>query len=189
MGNGLCSMVKKLPSRSSREDRSIKLITVDGKVVRFKRPVYVKEILEEYPHHGIFDAGSVKRLGTNVLTRPLDHNSELQPGHQPYYLIPLTSAGSGLEESKQIHSHPQLISASSIDGGRLLRVKLRMRKKDLASFIKSTNIEFAENFVTEEPLNLDMGHPGCESGSGFASGWKPSLNTISEFNSHQAKLE
>jgi len=182
MGSGLCSMVKKLPWKSCG-NRSIKLISVDGKVMRFKRHVYVQEIVEEYPDHGIFDAGNVKRLGSNVLARPLDHNSELQPD-QPYYLIPLSSAASRLEELKQIYSHPEIISTSPIDGGRVLRVKLRMRKKDVASFLDSTNIKLAENFVVKEPPSLDMGQRGYESGSGFNSEWKPSLNTIAELNSH-----
>lgn len=183
MGSRLCSGLKNLLCRSSREDRSIKLITVDGKVMRFKRPVYVKEIVEEYPHHGIFDAGSVKCWGTNVVTRPLDHNSELQAG-QLYYLIPLSSsAGSGsLEELKQIYSHPATVSASSIDGSHVLRVKLRMRKGDLVSFLNSTRINFGEKFVIKERPILAMGQLCCKSGPGYASSWKPNLDTITESN-------
>jgi hypothetical protein len=184
MGSGLCGMVKKLRWRST-EDRSIKWVSVEGKLKRFKRPVYVKEIVEEYPHHGIFDSGTMKRLGTNVLNRPLDHNSELQPG-QLYNVIPLPSAGSRLEELKQnSNSGAEIISTSSIQGSPALRVKLRMRKEDVASFLKSTNISFADNFVLKGAPSLAMGQQSYKSGQGITSEWKPSLDTIPELNSHQ----
>jgi len=178
-------MVRKLQWRP-RETRSIKLISVDGKVMKFKRRVYVKEIIEEYHHHGIFDAGSMKRLGTNVLSRPLDYNSELQPGHL-YYVIPLQSAGSGLEELKHNNdSFPEIISTSSIDGSRVLRMKLRMRKEDVASFLNSATNTFDEKFVRKEMLSSAMGQHSYKTGFGLASEWKPSLDTIPELNSLQA---
>lgn len=185
MGSGLCTMVKKL-QRRFRENRSIKLISVDGKVMRFKRRVYVKEIVEKCPEHGIFDAGSVKSLGARLLSSPLDHNSELQQGHL-YYLTPLPSAGSRLEELEQNNkSHPEIISTiTSIDGSRVLRVKLRMRKEDVVSFLNSNNISFAENFVVNEAPSSARGQPSQTSGSVFTSQWKPSLGTIPELNSHQ----
>ena len=129
---------------------------------------------------------AMKPLGTNVLSRPLDYNSELQPGHL-YYVIPLQSVGSGLEELKQnSDSYPEIISTSSIDGSRVLRMKLRMRKEDVASFLISASNNFAEKFVSKEMPSSAMGHHSYKSRFRLASEWKPSLDTIPELNSLQA---
>lgn len=64
----------------------IKIMTVDGQCLKYDAPMYVKEVLVDYPGHAIFHSDTVRKLGNRA--RPLQGTLRLQPG-QLYFLIPL----------------------------------------------------------------------------------------------------
>lgn len=64
----------------------IKIMKVDGQCLKYDAPMYVKEVLVDYPGHAIFHSDTVRKLGNRA--RPLQGTLRLQSG-QLYFLIPL----------------------------------------------------------------------------------------------------
>ncbi|KAI5072212.1 hypothetical protein GOP47_0012318 [Adiantum capillus-veneris] len=69
----------------------IKVLTVEGKCLRFHAPIIVKEILMEHPGHVLFLSDTVRSLGSRA--RPLTSTLSLQYGCV-YFLIPQPSLAS-----------------------------------------------------------------------------------------------
>lgn len=72
-----------------RHGRRIKIVRADGSVMKLQSPVSVKQIVIDYPNHGIFEAPAGHLLGMSSFTRPLPERAGLVAAHL-YYLIPLS---------------------------------------------------------------------------------------------------
>eukprot|EP01018_Ginkgo_biloba_P009288 Gb_33938 [translate_table: standard] len=201
MGNALQAGCVMRPWGSEGR-RRIKLMKTDGKVLKLKGPLYVKDILEGYPRHAIFDAGVVRRLGV-VLSRPLHRNTELESARL-YYIIPFeedsdraSKTRRRLDELRALFSDnhgnsSEVNIVSSADVGlHTTRVKLRLRRQhlvaSLASAAQSQVVGIDGNIVNDEHSVLTSLLPDslkkCRNSS---PGWKPALPAISEKNSPAA---
>eukprot|EP01018_Ginkgo_biloba_P037654 Gb_39534 [translate_table: standard] len=78
---------------SSRGHGRIKVMKLDGEILKFKAPVTVGQIVGEYPNHVILHSEAVRHLG--VRAKPLDECTPLKPKHL-YFLVQLPK----LEESR-----------------------------------------------------------------------------------------
>jgi len=198
-----------------RRRRRIKIMKADGTVMKLRSPLSVKEILIDYPNHGIFEAPAVPRLGMDSFSRPLPERAELVAGHL-YYLIPLqqdqliiynNNSNRGSFARASSHSVPsascrlpsyagtardsikqpeevdpvvnkinrggvRVVSSSYSTDGSTVRVKLRLRKEELASFLSANNVVM-ENLVV--PTIVQQA-----SRQSALSPWKPGLDTIAE---------
>jgi hypothetical protein len=188
----------------------------DGTVMKLRSPVSVKEILIDYPSHGIFEAPASPRLGIANFSQPLSERAALVGGHL-YYLIPLqqnelinynnnnskrgpfardsswlqpsSTATDSIRKGEEadhvidkIHSRGgvRIFSSSYFTHGSMVRVKLRLRKEDLASFLSINNV--MQNAVAPPLIQRDTRKPAL-------SPWKPSLHTIAELHSPVGDLE
>uniref|UniRef100_A0A0C9S984 TSA: Wollemia nobilis Ref_Wollemi_Transcript_1629_832 transcribed RNA sequence n=1 Tax=Wollemia nobilis TaxID=56998 RepID=A0A0C9S984_9CONI len=187
----------------------IKVLKTDGNLIRVEPPLYAKDIMCDYPNHGIFDAASVTRLGL-VLARPLPFHAKLRPSRL-YYLVPLpfnnnyngNNMSDAMAKIQHLSSSFRLGEVSTVsstmaeedsDNEGALRVKLRMRKEDAERFISECqaqsqqDLDFVESVVTPLLMKQDNtshgghGSASCSSCS-TSSGWKPALDTIEELNS------
>ncbi|KAH9293858.1 hypothetical protein KI387_040944, partial [Taxus chinensis] len=185
MGNVLRGIVQ------CERHRRIRIVKLDGTVIKLSTPVYVKKIAGDHPDHGVFEADAVRRLG--VLSRPLPEGEELRRGRL-YFLIPLPKQTKGFEREKlptavSRHRQLQLLRrafsdgdlikrefdrglqiVSSSDDGLNVRVKLRLRKNELAKLLSDDGNYLLEDLVvTRDLFSLPP-----------RFGWKPSLDSIAE---------
>lgn len=202
--------------------RRIKIKKADGTVMKLRSPLSVKEILRDYPNHGIFETAAFGGLGIGNPSLP--ERAGLVAGHL-YYLIPLPhpqnellnynnimnrghfagvssdqsvpsassclqpqlSAGidTAIDSIKQreeadhaidkifIRDGIKIVSSSSSPHGSTVRVKLRLRKEELASFLSAQNT----NIVMRNVIVAPAIQPASKQ---FP--WKPRLDTIAETN-------
>lgn len=205
--------------------RRIKIMKADGSVMKVQSCVFVKQIVIDYPNHGIFEAPSTgPLLGMGTFTRPLPERTELIGGHL-YYLIPLSfqedqlinyssssNSNSNTREpfpnvsfcgvpSANCRLHPpsrsgtatdstkqqeeaspvvskinrgglRIVSSSYSTHGSTMRVKIRLRKEEAASFLSGNNL-LMENVVVPTTIRRATQKSALSS-------WKPSLDTIAE---------
>lgn len=197
MGNVILQCVK----RCSNGDQSIRVMRMDGQVLRFEGPIYAEEVLcNYYPNSALlFDSQS--------LNRPLNGNAELQEG-QLYYLIPCpgisrefleTSLASSLENTRH-HKKScllllrsmggdkkqpsiEIIPCSSQDG--VVRLKLLISNKELATLMSESTdaMKMVESIVTPLLLSeMAARSPKSSASRGGNVSWKPELESIPEIN-------
>lgn len=200
--------------------RRIKIMKADGTVMKLRSPLSVKEILTDYPNHGIFETAAYGGIGIGSPSLP--ERAGLVAGHL-YYLIPLphpqnellnynnimnrghfarvssdqsvprvsswlqpqSSAGTAtaIDSIKQreeadhaidkifIRDGIKVVSSSCSTHGSTVRVKLRLRKEELASFLSTKY----NNIVMQNVIVA----PSIQAAS-KQSPWKPRLDTIAE---------
>jgi len=200
--------------------RRIKIVKADGTAMKLRSPVSVKEILIDYPNHGIFEPAAFGGVG--ICSLPLPERAGLVAGHL-YYLIPLpltqdglinynnnrkrepfarassdhsiprasswlqppSSAGTATDATRQrekaddaidkiyTRGGVRIVSSSYSTHGSIVRVKLRLRREELTSFISANNLVHMENGIVPSLIQRATRQSAL-------SPWKPSLDTITE---------
>ncbi|GLJ50405.1 hypothetical protein SUGI_1074310 [Cryptomeria japonica] len=69
---------------SSRAGRQVKVMKLDGEVLKFKSPITVDQLLQDYPNHVVLLSDAVRHVG--VRARPLEGSTQLMP-KQLYFLL------------------------------------------------------------------------------------------------------
>uniref|UniRef100_A0A0D6QR02 Uncharacterized protein n=1 Tax=Araucaria cunninghamii TaxID=56994 RepID=A0A0D6QR02_ARACU len=201
MGNVLFQCVK----QCGNGDQRIRVMKVDGQVLKLDGPMYAEEILCNYPNDAIFHSESVRRFGGR--SRPLDGSTQLRGG-ELYYLIPRppTSSGSCQSTESGASRHRrclprslsmsfrekkpsiEIIPSPSQDG--VVRLKLLISKRELATLMSESTDAMAmvESIVTPLLTEMEARHPKSSSSSSAVVGrgggfqWKPELESIPEIN-------
>lgn len=194
--------------RCSNGDQSIRVMRMDGQVLRFEGPIYAEEVLcNYYPNNALL-------FHSQSLRRPLKGNIELQEG-QLYYLIPcpgtsrqfietsLASSSASTRQQKRSclllrslrgdKKQPsiEMIPCASQDG--VVRLKLLISKKELATLMSESTdaMKMVESIVTplllsqmeaRNPKTLEARNPKTSASRGGSVSWKPELESIPEIN-------
>lgn len=189
-------------------DQSIRVMRMDGQVLRFEGPIYAEEVLcNYYPNNALL-------FHSQSLRRPLKGNIELQEG-QLYYLIPcpgtsrqfietsLASSSASTRQQKRSclllrslrgdKKQPsiEMIPCASQDG--VVRLKLLISKKELATLMSESTdaMKMVESIVTplllsqmeaRNPKTLEARNPKTSASRGGSVSWKPELESIPEIN-------
>ncbi|TJX43848.1 DUF4228 domain-containing protein, partial [Soehngenia saccharolytica] len=104
---------------SSRTGRQVKVMKLDGQVMKFKPPITVEQILQDYPDHVILLSDAVRHLG--IRAKPLEGSTELKP-KQLYFLLEMPKieafrgpgrVRSGINMSAQSRLEAMLLSRRS----------------------------------------------------------------------------
>lgn len=162
MGNCNCLILDQKP---------IRIMKADGKILEYKSPTRVFQVLSDFSGHQISDAVPV--------THHLQRSAKLLSGHL-YFLIPTEA-----EDQKKRKKAVRLAEAEKEGGGGgggVVRIKVVMTKKELQEMVERGGIT-AEEMICK-----------IKSGSGEISSreleeedeeselqrWKPVLETIPE---------
>ncbi|CAL0310523.1 unnamed protein product [Lupinus luteus] len=151
------------------QDKVVRIMKTDGKILEYKTPIKVEQVLSEFSGHAVSDSLQV-----------LQH---LQPStkllcSQFYYLVPLPKPPSPKASKKVRFANPEV---QGVQESRVVRIKLVISKQELHDMLQKEGIS-VEKILSKvqngkvvdadnEDLSLDV-----------SEGWKPALESISEVN-------
>ncbi|XP_027188825.1 uncharacterized protein [Cicer arietinum] len=150
-----------------QENNVVKIMKTDGKILEYKTPIKVEEVLVDFSGYAVSDSQQV--------LKHLLPNSKLLSG-QLYYLVPLPPPSpKGQKKVRFANPEVQDVHKSSV-----VRIKLVISKQKLHDMLQNGGIS------VENMLSLVQGEKGmdgeylCEKSDEVSVGWKPVLKSIAE---------
>uniref|UniRef100_A0A0C9S0T8 TSA: Wollemia nobilis Ref_Wollemi_Transcript_28859_610 transcribed RNA sequence n=1 Tax=Wollemia nobilis TaxID=56998 RepID=A0A0C9S0T8_9CONI len=168
MGNCMqrgCARVSK-----EMEDQLIRITEVDGKIMEYKAPLLVKDLLMNYEGHDV-------TVNSDAVCNNLCPDDELSPGRL-YSLVPKGRTYEKTESGQALKTETKTEEETS----KTMRVKVVITKQQLAELLASN-----KGTTLEELVRHVQSQYQCQptlSRSDFdksnCSGWRPSLESIPE---------
>ncbi|KAI4300477.1 hypothetical protein L6164_033853 [Bauhinia variegata] len=156
------------------QENVVKIVKTDGKVIEYKAPIKVQQVLTEFAGHAI--SGSLPGF------RHLQPNTWLLSG-QLYYLVPLPPPSPKIGKKKVTFANPEVQGAQETETS-VVRIKLVISKQQLQDMLQNGG-EISLNKM----LSLVHGDKGTADGEDMSPkaddasvGWKPALESIPEVN-------
>uniref|UniRef100_A0A5B6ZAP8 Uncharacterized protein n=1 Tax=Davidia involucrata TaxID=16924 RepID=A0A5B6ZAP8_DAVIN len=153
------------------QEKVIKVMKTDGKVLEYRAPMKVHQVLSEFSGHEISD--------TLPVVRHLRPETELFGGHL-YYLLPLPVPPPEFDKKMLRFSNP-VVEAEQ--GSGVVRIKLVISKQELEVMLRKGGVSI-DHIVPQ--LQKKQGTNGVvkfdSDGNGKCKGWKPLLESIPEVN-------
>ncbi|KAK7842136.1 uncharacterized protein LOC112004505 [Quercus suber] len=154
------------------QDKVIKIRKTDGKILTYKAPMKVHQILSEFPGHAISD--------TLPVLRRLKPDTKLHRNHV-YYLLPLPLPLSSPKVGKKKTVRFANPEEEAVQESGVVRIKLVITKKELQEMIQK-GVVAVDEMVSQ--LHIKK---GIDSADEFTAdddnkGWKPDLESIPEVN-------
>lgn len=153
------------------QDNIVKVVKTDGKVLEYKAPIKVHQVLTQFSGHAISESLPV--------IRHLHSNVKLLGGRL-YHLVPPASPTSPKTSKKKVRfANPEVESDDKEEESRVVRIKLVISKKELQNMLCKGGVSI------DNLLPLVHGEKGEDDGEdqiheyGF-QGWKPALESIPE---------
>lgn len=155
MGN--CLVVK--------ENMMVQVMKSDGKILEYKAPIKVQQVLTEFSGHVISDSLPV--------LRHLHPNTKLLPGHL-YHLV-------SSPKKKVSFADPQVQdSHGDRDESGVVRVKLVITKKQLQDMLQKGGVSVNNVLSLVHGQEVIEGDDVCEKTDDGFQRWKPALESIPE---------
>ncbi|XP_028771304.1 uncharacterized protein LOC114740763 [Neltuma alba] len=153
------------------QENIVRVVKADGKVLEYKEPIKVHQVLTQFFGHAISESLPV--------VRHLHPDTKLLRG-QLYYLVPPASSPSPKASKKKVRfANPEV---ESEEESSVVRIKLVISKKELQNMLCKGGISI------NNILPLVHGEKGQEDGEDNKTddygcqGWKPALESIPEVN-------
>lgn len=137
------------------QEKFVQIMKTDGKILEYKAPLKVHQVLSEYPAHAISQ--------TLQVTQHLRPNANMHAGHV-YYLIPLSGPSVEVEEQ---------------ENRGVVRIKLVIRKQDLEEML-SQGGSVEEMILQLQNKQLVHSFKNLDTDASENFGWKPVLPSIPE---------
>ncbi|XP_057777924.1 uncharacterized protein LOC130996648 [Salvia miltiorrhiza] len=130
------------------EQKSVSVMKTDGKIIEYKSPIRVHQILSEFSHHAISDKLPV--------VKHLHPNTELLGGRL-YYLLPLPAAPQPAKKKKRVRFSEDVVEEERRRATGAVRIKLVITKQELQAMLakKGVSVEQMISQVQKEPLKID----------------------------------
>ncbi|CAI9783313.1 unnamed protein product [Fraxinus pennsylvanica] len=146
----------------------IKVIKTDGKILEYKAPLEVHQVLSEFSHHAISDKLPVVQY--------MNPNAKMIGGRL-YYLLPLPVAP--LHRTKKKNKTVRF--ADSVEEARestgVVRIKLIISKQDLQAMLGKGGVSVDDMVLEQSTKKVDaidrVGYTNCR-------GWMPVLDSVPE---------
>lgn len=155
-------------------EKSVSVMKTDGKIIEYKAPIKVHQVLSEFSHHALSDKLPV--------VKHLHPNTEMIQGHL-YYLLPLPVAPQPTERKKEkkrvrfledIEEKEEERRASGV-----VRIKLVITKQELQAILRKEGVS-VEDMLSQKPIKIgDINEDG---GNISLKGWLPALESIPELD-------
>lgn len=153
------------------QEKIIKVMKPDGKVLEYKAPLKVHQVLSEFSGYGISD--------TLPATQHLRKDMEMVGGHL-YYLIPAPPPSPETQKKVVRFSDPKF---EADQGTGVVRIKLVITKQELKEMLQKggvtvdhviSQLQSGQGIKEVNKLDIDD--------IGNCRGWKPALESIPEVN-------
>lgn len=147
---------------ADNQQRIVRIIKVDGKVLEYKAPIEVQQVLSDFPDHYEIS----ENLTTDRVLRP---ETKLV-GRGTYFLRPAS-----------------LPAVETAKGRTVVRVKVVISKQELKELLLRKGgvsvCEMVSQLQSKQRLNrVDMSGGDDDSETYKCKGWKPALESIAEVN-------
>lgn len=154
------------------EEKSVSVTKTDGKIIEYKAPITVQEVLSEFSHHAISDNLPV--------VRHLHPNTPLLRGRL-YYLLPLPVAPQPPKKKKKVRFSEDVVEEERRTSG-VVRIKLVITKQELQAMLEKegVSVEDVISRVQKEPIKITGSD--LDGGSMALKGRSPALESIPELN-------
>ncbi|KAK3043510.1 hypothetical protein RJ639_002089 [Escallonia herrerae] len=151
------------------QEKAIKVMRTDGKILEYKAPVRVHEVLSEYAGHAVSD--------TLHVARHLRPDANMVGGHF-YYLLPLPPPPQ--ESESKLRSSSNLEVKAGQEAG-VVRIKLIISKQELEMMLRkgAVSVDDVLAQLQKKPSKNGIDKLDGES-NGDSRGWKPVLESIPE---------
>ncbi|XP_061366770.1 uncharacterized protein LOC133309919 [Gastrolobium bilobum] len=152
------------------QENIVKIMKTDGKILEYKTPIKVEQILIEFSGHAVSES-------LPVLDQHLHPNTKLLSGHL-YYLVPLPQP-SPKAWKKVRFANPEV---QGVQKSNVVRIKLVISKQELQDMLQNGG------FSVDKMLSLVHGEKGIDGedlsqkSDDVSQGWKPVLESIPEVN-------
>ncbi|RDY06790.1 hypothetical protein CR513_09164, partial [Mucuna pruriens] len=141
------------------QEGMVRVMKSDGKVVEYKTPIKVHQVLNQFPGHAISES-----------LHHLNPNTRLLQGRL-YYLVPPPENFS----KKRLR-----FAEAEGEEGDLLRIKLVLSKQELKDMLQKGGISVNEVLsLVHAQKGMDDGVHGCNKYNDGSPGWKPALSSSS----------
>ncbi|XP_041019822.1 uncharacterized protein LOC121261479 [Juglans microcarpa x Juglans regia] len=150
------------------QTKAIKIMKTDGKVLRYKAPMKVHQVLLEFPGHAISD--------TLPVLRHLKPETKLLRGHV-YHLVPLPLPSPKVGKKKTVRfANPE---GEAVQESGVVRIKLIITKKELLEILEK-GVDSVGEKVSQLQSKSCIGGAGEYTGDENCRGWMPDLESIPE---------
>ncbi|KAF3967003.1 hypothetical protein ACB098_05G075700 [Castanea mollissima] len=152
------------------QDKVIKIRKTDGKILTYKAPMKVHQILSEFPGHAISD--------TLPVLRHLKPDTKLLRNHV-YYLLPLPLSSPKVGKKKTVRlANPE---EEAVQESGVVRIKLVITKKELQEMIQK-GVVSVDEMVSQLHIKKGIDSADEFTTDDDSKGWKPDLESIPEVN-------
>ena len=152
------------------QDKVIKIRKTDGKILTYKAPMEVHQILSEFPGHAI--------SGTLPVLRHLKPDTKLLGNHE-YYLLPLPLSSPKVGKKKTVRfANPE---EEAVQESGVVRIKLVITKKELQEMIQK-GVVAVDEMVSQLHIKKGIDSADEFTADDDIKGWKPDLESIPEVN-------
>ncbi|KAG2729428.1 hypothetical protein I3843_01G244200 [Carya illinoinensis] len=150
------------------QTKAIKIMKTDGKVLRYKAPMKVQQVLSEFPGHAISD--------TLPVLRHLKPETKLLRDHV-YHLVPLPLPSPKVGKKKKVRfANPE---GEEVQESGVVRIKLIITKKELLEILEK-GVDSVGEKVSQLQSKSCTGGAGEYAGDNNCRGWMPDLESIPE---------
>ncbi|TKY61982.1 hypothetical protein E2542_SST11836 [Spatholobus suberectus] len=146
------------------QENVVKIMKTDGKILEYKTPIKVEQVLVEFSGHAVSESLPVLRY--------LEPNTKLLRG-QLYYLVPLPPP-SPKSNKKVRFADPEV---QDVKKSSVVRIKLVISKQELHDMLQNGG------FSVSKMLSLvheDKDEGLSQKSDDISQGWKPALESIPE---------
>ncbi|KAJ4705247.1 hypothetical protein OWV82_022049 [Melia azedarach] len=156
------------------EEKVIKVMKTDGKILEYKSPIKVQEVLAEFSGHAISDSFPEIRY-----LRP---DFKLLGGNL-YFLVPVPLPSPKVEKKKKVRFSDQEVGGGGKEAG-VVRIKLVISKQELENLLQKGGVS-VQDMVSKIQSNKQSANKydhqaGCFQDDDSKKGWKPELESIPE---------